>query len=61
VIFCHCARAERPVSIAEVVAALKLDHDVVARCLMRLDEEKLLEATAQTGTYVFAAGRRAAR
>jgi hypothetical protein len=57
-IFCYCARGERPVSIAEVAVALKLDRNVVARCLVRLDEEKLLEASAQAGTYVLAPGRR---
>jgi hypothetical protein len=58
-VICYCARIKRPVSMAEIAVALKLDHDVVAQCLARLEEEKLLEAGAEAGTYVFAAGRRA--
>ena len=57
-VLCYCGRTDQPVSTFEIAAALKLDPDEVARCLVRLDEERLVEATAQIGTYVFVPGRR---
>jgi hypothetical protein len=57
-VLCYCGRVERAVSVMEIADALCLDPGDVSRCLIRLEKEKLLDATAQAGTYVFAPGRR---
>jgi hypothetical protein len=57
VVYCYCARTGRPVSIAEVSVVLEIDADEVERCLVRLEEERLVEATVQPGTYVYAPRR----
>jgi hypothetical protein len=57
-VFCYCGSAEKPVSGSEIATALKLDLDAVHRCLLQMEEEKLVEATLRAGTYVFTARRR---
>lgn len=52
-IFCHVEKAG-PISGAEISGMLKLDQDVVTRCVKRLEEEGLIEQASVEGGYVLA-------
>lgn len=58
-IFCYCGNSPRPLSCAEISASLGLEPGEVARCLVRLGEEGLVEEVGRTGTYVLGAKGRA--